>query len=52
MFLNDNCLKVDISEENENEVGNDEAEEEMFTVDNPSLDLEVISHIRDIMLEA
>ena len=35
-------VKVDIGEENENEVGSDETEEEMFTVENPSLDLEVI----------
>jgi len=33
-------MQVDIGEENENEVGNDETEEEIFTVDNPSLDLE------------
>jgi len=33
-------MQVDIGEENENEVGSDETEEEMFTVENPSLDLE------------
>ena len=31
-----------MAEENENDVGRDENDEEIFTVDNPSLDLEVI----------
>ena len=30
-----------MGEENENDVGGEENEEELFTVDNPSLDLEV-----------
>ena len=33
--------QVDMGEENENDVGGEENEEELFTVDNPSLDLEV-----------
>jgi len=33
-------MQVDIGEENENDVGNEDTEEQMFTVENPSLDLE------------
>ena len=35
-------VKVDIPEENENEVGAEETEEQVYVVENPSLDLEVI----------
>ena len=31
-----------MGEENENDVGQEEAEEEIFTVENPNIDLEVI----------
>ena len=34
-------VQVDMGEENENDVAGEENEEELFTVDNPSLDLEV-----------
>jgi len=33
-------MQVDMGEENENDVGGEDVDEEMFTVDNPSLDLE------------
>ena len=35
-------VKVDIPEENENEVGAEETEEQVYVVENPSLDLEVV----------
>ena len=36
--------KVDIPEENENEVGGEENEEQVYVVENPSLDLEATSN--------
>jgi len=33
-------MQVDMGEENENDVGQEEAEEEIFTVENPNIDLE------------
>ena len=35
------AFQVDMGEENENDVGQEEVEEEIFTVENPSIDLEV-----------
>ena len=40
IWLYNNSGKVDMQEENENEAGGEDAEE-IFMVDNPSLDLEV-----------
>ena len=41
-------LQVDVPEENDNEAnGLEEAEEQSYTVDNPSLDLEAISNSYD-----
>ena len=43
-------VKVDIPEENENEVGAEETEEQVYVVENPSLDLEVVLVFIEVFL--
>jgi len=40
-------MQVDLPEENDNEAGGEETEEQSYTVDNPSLDLEATSNAYD-----